>query len=126
MATDRSERLKLAREASGFATPTEAARHFRWSFPTYAAHENGGRDYHRVADRYARAYRVSESWLLTGEGKGPGELDPVEEELVAIFRTLPVALREHLASQARILRAAAGNLAPGRAEPPDQGRKGQR
>lgn len=40
---------------------------------TYHQHENGQRGIGRVAADYAKAFKVSEAWLLTGEGQGPGE-----------------------------------------------------
>lgn len=65
------DRLRSAREAAGFETAADAARRFSWAVSTYRAHENGQngmRDEHIV--RYARAFRVSPSWLLFGSG-GP-------------------------------------------------------
>ncbi len=44
--------------------------YFGWNYDTYAQHENGTRGIGRAADRYAAAFRVSEAWLLTGEGDG--------------------------------------------------------
>ncbi len=64
-------RLRLAREKAGFVGPSEASAHFKWKLPTYASHENGWRSYHKSAGKYAKAYRVDEAWLLTGQGKGP-------------------------------------------------------
>lgn len=46
-------------------------------YDTYAQHENGTRGIGRAAGRYAKAYRVSEGWLLTGEGAGPGSTPTV-------------------------------------------------
>ncbi len=47
--------------------------YFGWPYDSYIQHENGNRGISRVAETYAKAYRVSPAWLLTGEGKGPGE-----------------------------------------------------
>jgi hypothetical protein len=102
---ERAARLRLAREAAGFAGPTEAAAHFRWPFPTYAGHENahGGITRPGVAARYARAFHVTESWLLTGQGQGPrGE--GIIEDLVARYDLLGVD--EKQAFLARILERA--------------------
>lgn len=67
---DSSERLKQARMRAGFKSARAAALKFGWTPSTYASHENGQtpevpRD---AAIVYARAFRVSPSWILTGEG----------------------------------------------------------
>lgn len=69
---DYARRLEKARIERGFKTAKDAASYFGWSYDTYVQHENGTRGIGRAADRYSRAYRVSPGWLLTGEGKGPG------------------------------------------------------
>lgn len=61
-------RLEKARLKRGFATPMDACRFFGWSYDTYIQHENGTRGITRAASKYAKAYRVSEGWLLTGDG----------------------------------------------------------
>lgn len=63
-----AKRLEQARIARGIKSGREAAARFGWSYDTYAQHENGTRGITRAADRYAKAYRVSKGWLLTGEG----------------------------------------------------------
>lgn len=57
---------------AGFGDATTAARRFGWTVPTYLAHENGSRGFgvERGAE-YARAFKVSACWLLTGEGSPP-------------------------------------------------------
>jgi repressor LexA len=70
---DPAKRLEQARRARGFDDAKAAATFFGWSYDTYAQHENGTRGIVRAADRYAKAYRVSEGWLLTGEGPGPDQ-----------------------------------------------------
>jgi hypothetical protein len=69
---DSAKRLEQARVARGFATAKEAATFFGWNYDSYAQHENGIRGITRAVASYAKAYRVSEGWLLTGEGRGPG------------------------------------------------------
>lgn len=66
-----AKRLQEAREARGFATPKEASTFFGWKYETYIQHEQGTRGLSRAAGRYAKAFRVSEGWLTTGEGVGP-------------------------------------------------------
>jgi phage repressor protein C with HTH and peptisase S24 domain len=63
------ERLQKARAKAGYENATDAARAFGWNEITYRAHENGGRGLKaKVAEQYAKAFKVSAAWLLTGEG----------------------------------------------------------
>ncbi|HVI30435.1 XRE family transcriptional regulator [Hansschlegelia sp.] len=63
-------RLIHARELAGFSTAAEAIKRFGWRQSTYMAHENGQNGIRpEPATKYAKAYRVSAAWLLTGEGK---------------------------------------------------------
>ncbi|WEZ84600.1 S24 family peptidase [Rhizobium sp. 32-5/1] len=68
---DPAKRLEMARIARGFKTAKDAARYFGWAYETYIQHEQGKRGLSRTADRYAKAFRVREGWLTTGEGDGP-------------------------------------------------------
>lgn len=64
-----ARRLKQARKGAGFEKATEAAEKFGWSYGTYKKHENGSNGYSKDdATKYARAYKVSVDWLLTGKG----------------------------------------------------------
>jgi SOS-response transcriptional repressor LexA len=75
MSDDRPEpakRLETARIHRGFATAKDASRYFGWVYETYIQHEQGIRGIGRQSKKYADAFRVSEGWLLTGEGEGPG------------------------------------------------------
>jgi transcriptional regulator with XRE-family HTH domain len=65
------DRLKIARERSGFTTAKDAATSLGLPYYTYAQHENGNRNIPRDAIlKYARRFKVSPDWLLTGrEGK---------------------------------------------------------
>lgn len=65
---------------------------FGWSEFTYAQHENGTRGLARAAKHYASAFKVSEGWLLTGEGEppgAPGAGSTMLEEAREIFLSLP-------------------------------------
>jgi SOS-response transcriptional repressor LexA len=65
----RGERLKKARKDAGYRTATDAARALGIPYPTYAAHENGSRQYEAdEAVVYARKFKVPIEWLLTGKG----------------------------------------------------------
>jgi len=68
---DQAKRLETARISRGFKTARQATDYFGWQYVTYTQHESGERGLTRAAERYAKAFRVSPAWLLTGEGKGP-------------------------------------------------------
>lgn len=70
---DAAKRLELARRTRGFQNAKDAAKYFGWKYETYIQHEQGIRGLTRQSGKYARAFRVSEGWLLTGEGDGPDE-----------------------------------------------------
>ncbi len=61
-------RLRHARLQAGYTTARAAIARFGWIASTYRAHENGQNNF-RPADAYiyARAYKVSPTWLLVGE-----------------------------------------------------------
>ena len=64
-ATSSAERLRLAREKAGFSSAAAAARHYSWGEAAYRHHENGTRAFGiDQAVAYARAFKVSASWLL--------------------------------------------------------------
>jgi len=65
-----AERLRRAREFRGFKSAKAAAERFGWNYTTYSQHERGQTGITRAAGVYAKALRVSEAWLLTGEGPG--------------------------------------------------------
>lgn len=66
-----AQRLKKAREDAGYETASEAARALGVSVSTYSAHENGQNGIKvKFAEKYARKFKVSQSWLLTGEDGG--------------------------------------------------------
>jgi DNA-binding XRE family transcriptional regulator len=79
------ERLQSARRRAGYETATDAANAFGWNAVTYRAHESGERGLRpAVAERYARAFRVSAAWLMTGEGPQ----DQSSAEIIDIWNRL--------------------------------------
>lgn len=68
---EQAARLRHVREIRGFKSAKEAAERHHFVYATYSQHERGQSAITRAAKDYARAYRVSEAWLLTGEGNGP-------------------------------------------------------
>lgn len=69
-----NERLIEARIAAGYGSVREAANSLGMSYSTYAAHENGT-DGFKIdsAVKYARKFKVSLDWLVTGKGRGPSQ-----------------------------------------------------
>lgn len=90
-----AKRLEEARIARGFKNAKDATNYFGWSYVTYTQHESGERGITRAVEKYAKAFRVSPGWLLTGEGKGPDgvlvEFPAVEEETFTPSKTKPNA-----------------------------------
>jgi phage repressor protein C with HTH and peptisase S24 domain len=91
-----NDRLRQARANAGFSSARAAALRFGWTVSTYASHENGQTPVPaREAPKYARAFRVSPGWILTGEGGPPSrniarvmgligagaEINPEEEQI---------------------------------------------
>lgn len=74
------DRLRSARKQAKFPSARAAAIRFGWPQSTYAAHENGQNNFDaRVAQTYARAFKVRASWLLTGEN-APEAMQPSKIE----------------------------------------------
>lgn len=79
-----NERLIEARERAGFDSAADAARSLGIKLPTYYSHENGSSGLKpAVAAKYARKFKVSLEWLLTGRGDIPAgsTVLPYESEL---------------------------------------------
>jgi phage repressor protein C with HTH and peptisase S24 domain len=68
---EQAKRLRTAREMRGFKSAKEAAERHNFVYATYSQHERGQSAITRAAKDYARAFKVSEAWLLTGEGYAP-------------------------------------------------------
>lgn len=62
------DRLKAARIRAGYDTALSACEAFGWKQSAYSHHETGRNGFAKVAGRYAKAFRVSVEWLLTGKG----------------------------------------------------------
>ncbi|MEL6088696.1 helix-turn-helix domain-containing protein [Bartonella schoenbuchensis] len=80
--TNQSSRLMKARLARGFRSAKEAAKYFGWKYSSYIQHEQGLRGISRSSAKYAKAFRISEGWLLTGEGHGPSFPIPAVKETI--------------------------------------------
>jgi len=101
---DFAVRLEQARKLRGFKTARSACDFFGWNYNSYAQHEQGIRGISRVADKYAKAFRVSVAWLLTGEGAPPSltEEGNVDREFNAL---LSEATHEDKEAMLPVLRA---------------------
>jgi SOS-response transcriptional repressor LexA len=75
---DRASRLRQARVNAGFATMADAIRECGWPKETYKAHESGRNGFDTAqARQYARRYKVSPAWLMTGIDSAEPEHVPV-------------------------------------------------
>lgn len=65
-----ADRLKAAREKSGYESAKSAAEAMGVAIATYIQHENGSRGFPaNRAERYARFFRTTPEWLLYGRDK---------------------------------------------------------
>lgn len=85
---DFAKRLETARVLRGFKSARAAATRFNWVYDSYAQHENGTRGIARAAKKYAKAFKVSEAWLLTGEGPSPSDNENSNENSPAQLRPM--------------------------------------
>jgi hypothetical protein len=68
---DAAGRLRQARTQAGFNSARSAAIRFGWKPSTYGSHENGQTPVPQdAATIYAKAFKTSVAWLLTGEKPG--------------------------------------------------------
>ena len=101
-----NERLKMAREAAGYATAADAARAFGWIKVTYGAHEHGRNGFNlELARKYAKVFCVNVYWLVSGMGpmKKGDDVDPGFEEFKGCYYAIDPAARKILLDLARRL-----------------------
>lgn len=82
-------RLIKARENAGYTTAVEACDKLKFSHSTYAQHESGARGLKNAAAQYAKAFGVTEEWLLHGDG-GP----PASREIAAVRQPPAISTRD--------------------------------
>lgn len=76
-----ADRLVKARQYANFENAAEAAAALNVPYPTYAGHENGSSGFRaKSGEVYARRFRVSFDWLMTGRGS----MLPKGERLIPI------------------------------------------
>jgi phage repressor protein C with HTH and peptisase S24 domain len=117
MSTTRGERLRQARENAGYKSARLAAKAMGIAVSTYGAHERaedpGGRDFGPdEATRYAKRFKVTPEWLLTGrwlppDGDTPRIVDHLEEKVT--FK-VPVVGYVGAGSKAHFYDVAQGDL----------------
>lgn len=82
---ERNARLRKARMQAGYSSAADAARALDVTYSTYAAHERVSASTSFRPDEaaiYARKFKVSLEWLLTGRGPmSPGGVVPAEVEV---------------------------------------------
>jgi transcriptional regulator with XRE-family HTH domain len=96
-------RLREARLSRGYRSAAEAARQFQWNITSYQQAENGTRPPTRdKITEYARNFRVSVSWLLTGNGT-PEEIEIRTVPFLGyIDQTSGFLMRSDLTSKAEV------------------------
>lgn len=69
--SDVNDRIRDARKRAGFKSAAAAAQKLGMAVSTYASHENGQTPSPPREDvqRYAKLFRVSPGWILTGDGQ---------------------------------------------------------
>lgn len=73
------ERLQEARKGAGYESAAAAAEAMGVKLPTYVHHENGTRGLSRAAVRYAKFFRVSLDWLVSGRTAAARNRPPTVE-----------------------------------------------
>lgn len=109
------KRLQHARTLAGYDSATDAANAMGVPVPTYAAHENGSRDFRRgrggpiPGHRYAQFFKVNYDWLMTGRGDPKARPASLDARAQALSPEDQQQLAEYLAfleSRASLKRAA--------------------
>lgn len=105
MNLDLADRLKDARVAANLDKRAVAAR-MGMSESAIRHHENGTREPDlETLWRYAKLYRVSTDWLLSGVGPGPDGLDEVATELRGLSdrdRQKALSTQHHSSTEGRL------------------------
>lgn len=99
---DPHQRLQHARLLAGYDSATDAANAMGVPVPTYAAHENGSRDFMRgrggpiPGQRYAQFFKVNYDWLMTGRGEPKARPATLDARAQALDPDDQQRLREYL------------------------------
>jgi phage repressor protein C with HTH and peptisase S24 domain len=82
-------RLRFARAKAGDKTASDAARRINTKIVTYTAHENGTREFDRLAAiKYAEHFNVDPAWLMFGTPDGAYKVTSIgaESEVTALVK----------------------------------------
>jgi len=83
---DIAKRLRQARKNADVGSAKAAAKSMGIEYSTYIGHENGSRKFdHDAATLYAKRFKVSLDWLLTGRGRKSS----IDSRLEELFRIAP-------------------------------------
>lgn len=108
-----ANRLRAAREAAGFTNASDCAARFGWKYATYAGHENGHRGIKLdTLRRYAAAFKVDVSWLLSGESRATKETAP-PKALNGFHEPEVSPFRPQNAAEGKVITSTLAILAPG-------------
>ncbi|GGA50788.1 hypothetical protein GCM10011385_00030 [Nitratireductor aestuarii] len=118
---DFAKRLEQARKSRGFSTPKEAAERFGWVYETYIQHEQGIRGISRQSKKYADAFKVSEAWLLTGEGDSSRRVSS-QDDILSLLKQIDGLAEQDIEIVLRIIMNSirANAIEPEQSQPRDQ------
>lgn len=92
-----NQRLVIARKAAGFDSVKDAAEALNVPYPTYSGHERGEDGFKaESAILYARKFKVTLDWLLTGKGRGPSREYNLAWELYMEMADLDIESLEYI------------------------------
>lgn len=91
-----AERLRWARDFRGYSSDRNAATVLGLVLSTYRKHESGERGAGGLKEhhlkRYAKAFKVNQTWLATGDGSPTtpsiGDLSEEEARMIEAFRAI--------------------------------------
>lgn len=96
MSTEIGNRLRALREASGYSTARAAAQALGVHYQTYVGHENSSRGITPSSLLlYARRYKVTVDWLMTGRGDARGNQPEPGRISDETLRLVLIHLAEH-------------------------------
>ena len=108
---EQGRRLQRAREQAGYRSARLAALRNGWKYPTYAAHELGGRALTpNIASKYAAAFSVHPEFLLFGSS--PPEWWEDQPDLSPVVRPIRLVSLGSWADVRAVLRSQAATKLP--------------
>lgn len=120
------QRLQKAREHAGFKTVADAVTAMRFTYSTYAGHENASSGFRAPTGAiYARKFGVRFEWLMNGTGpmlEDDADLYRSEEGVRSILERIPGLNEEDVTFVLKNIRSAlsSNGAAPLQSHPHDQ------